>query len=441
MQIVLLSGGSGKRLWPLSNDVRSKQFIKIFVDENGERQSMVQRVFAQIKEAQPDANITIATNISQIDSIRNQLSDNVDVVVEPERRDTFPAIMLACAYLALEKEVALDETVIVLPVDSFADLSFFSAMTMLDKIIKNNLSNIALVGIKPVIPTGKYGYIVPKEEIEENVYSVSQFVEKPTEKTAELLINKGAYWNGGVFAFKLGYAMKIVKETLPFDSFEVLCKQYSKLKKTSFDYEVVEKAERVAVLPYLGKWTDIGTWRTLTDEMTQSNIGTNTIENTRNTFVINELSIPIVALGTHDLIIAASPDGILVSDLVASSHLKPVVDKLDNSRPMYEECQWGEYTVLNQDNNCIVKKLSLSAGKSISYQTHKEHDEILAVTSGEGELEVDGIASRITAGYVAKVSRGQKHKIMAVTDLQIIETQIGDVLVEEDIKKYDEVNI
>lgn len=441
MQIVLLSGGSGKRLWPLSNDVRSKQFIKIFVDEKGGRQSMVQRVFAQIKEAQPDANITIATNISQIDSIRNQLSDNVDVVVEPERRDTFPAIMLACAYLALEKGVVPDETVIVLPVDSFAELSFFGAMTMLDNIIRNNLSNIALVGIKPIIPTGKYGYIVPKEEIEENVYSVSQFVEKPTEKTAELLINKGAYWNGGVFAFKLEYAMKIVKETLSFDSFEGLRKQYSKLDKNSFDYKVVEKAERVAVLPYLGKWTDIGTWRTLTDEMTQSTIGTTTLEHTRNTFVVNELSIPIVALGTNDLIIAASPDGILVSDLVASSHLKPIVDKLDNSRPMYEERYWGEYTVLNQDSNCLVKKLSLFAGKSISYQTHRYRDEIWAVTCGDGELVVDGIAKRIAIGDVVKISRGQKHKITAVTDLQIIETQIGDVFVEEDIEKYDEVSI
>ncbi|MCL2627879.1 MAG: sugar phosphate nucleotidyltransferase [Oscillospiraceae bacterium] len=329
MQIVLLSGGSGKRLWPLSNDVRSKQFLKVLTDESGKKQSMVQRVYSQIKEVHPDTDITIATNEMQLDIIHKQLSDSVSVVVEPTRRNTFPAIALTCAYLAMEKNISMDETIIVLPADPYTELSFFNTLTGLEKLINEDAADVALIGINPLIPTSKYGYIVPKSEIKTGAYSVSRFVEKPDEKTAAALIHEGAYWNGGVFAFKLGYIMDIVKENVNFADFKQLYDKYDELEKTSFDYKVVENAGRVAVMPYYGKWTDIGTWRTLTDEMTDAVAGKVATEKTRNTFIINELDIPIVALGTKDIVIVASEDGILVSDLMESSHLKTVVDKLE----------------------------------------------------------------------------------------------------------------
>ena len=437
MQIVLLSGGSGKRLWPLSNDVRSKQFLKLLIDENGNKQSMVQRVMSQIKETQPTAEITIATNVAQVDSIRGQLGDDVSLVIEPERRDTFPAVSFACAYLSYERGIDLDETVIVLPVDPFTELSFFSAMSRLNNVISSGLSDIALIGIKPLLPTSKYGYIVANsEETEHGAYIVSQFVEKPDEKTAENLIANGAYWNGGVFAFRLGYMMDILNTNLQVSNFEDLRSRYSNLEKISFDYKVVEKAKCVSVVPYYGKWTDIGTWRTLTDEMTTTALGLVVEENTRNTFIINELNIPIVSLGTKDLIIAASPDGILISDLIKSSQLKPIVDKLENARPMYEERRWGEYTVLAQHEDSLVKRLFLEKGKSISYQSHKHRDEIWVVTTGTGNLVVDGKQYTLSAGDYVKIYRNQKHRILAVTDLCITEVQIGDRFDESDIERF-----
>ena len=444
MQIVLLSGGSGKRLWPLSNDVRSKQFLKLLTDEQGNRQSMVQRVYAQIAEAQPDAKITIATNAAQIDSIQNQLGDKVDVIIEPERRDTFPAIVLACGYLAFEKNINLDETVIVLPVDPFTEYSFFSAMTRLNQLISGNIADIALVGIKPLLPTSKYGYILPKSEIAPGAYSVSRFIEKPDEKTAQELINDGAYWNGWVFAFKLGYMMDIARENIDFKNFKELHNNYSNLQKISFDYKVVEKARRVAVVPYHGKWTDIGTWRTLTDEMQVATLGNVVVEHTKNTFVVNELGIPVVVLGTKDSVIAASPDGILVSDLIESSQLKPVVDKLQHARPMYEERQWGKYTVVAQDRESLVKKMSLSAGKSIGHQEYQNslcRNLVWTVTSGCGELSLGNKTQKLVAGDVVKIAQCQNHKLTAMSDMQITEVQLGYRFDENDIECFDEGNV
>jgi mannose-1-phosphate guanylyltransferase len=436
MQIILLSGGSGKRLWPLSNDVRSKQFLKMLTDGNGNRQSIVQRVYSQIKEVQPDVQITIATNAAQVDSIRSHLGQNVNIVLEPERRDTFPAIALACAFLALEKGINKDETVVVLPCDPYTELGFFRMLTKLDKIIKSNAADIALIGIKPSLPTSKYGYIVPLSEIETGAFKVSHFVEKPEKDMAAKLIEEGAYWNGGVFGFKLGYVLDITKKDVQFENFAELYEKYNKLEKTSFDYKVVEKADRIAVTPYFGKWTDIGTWRTLADEMPINAIGNITQENTRNVFIVNELNIPLIALGAKDLVIAASPDGILVSDLFESSHVKQVVDKLEKSRPMYEERRWGEYTVLQQNEHSLVKHLYLMAGKDISYQSHKYRDEVWVITSGEGIFTLDGESREVKAADVLTINRGQKHKIAAVSDLHITEVQLGDKFEEEDIERF-----
>jgi len=437
MQIVLLSGGSGKRLWPLSNDVRSKQFLKLLTDDDGNRQSMVQRVYGQICAAQPDARITIATNASQVESIRSQLGQNVDIVLEPERRDTFPAIALACAYLSLEKGVSKDETVVVLPCDPYTEVGFFRTLNSLDKLIAANSAEIALIGVKPLLPTSKYGYIVPESEIVTGAFKVSHFVEKPNEDKAAELINQGAYWNGGVFAFKLGNVFDIAKANTNFSSFQELYNKYNSLEKISFDYKVVEKSQRVAVVPYYGKWTDIGTWRTLADEMPVTALGAVKQEKARNTFIVNETNIPLIALGVKDLVIAASPDGILVSDLTESSQLKPLVDKLEQTRPMYEERRWGEYTVIAKNEHSLVKQLYLEPGKSISYQSHKFRDEVWVVTSGEGSFTLDGEIRTVKAGDVLKINHGQKHKISAVSELHITEVQLGEKFDEDDIERFD----
>ena len=230
MNIILLSGGSGKRLWPLSNDTRSKQFLKLLKDESGQSESMVQRVYRQINEASIESNIVVATGKYQLDSIRSQLGNNVDVVLEPERRDTFPAIVLSCAYLAYKKGIKNEEVILVLPVDPYADLSYFKALIQMENTVNDGIANIALMGITPTYSSAKYGYIIPTKE-----GTVDRFQEKPSEEYAERLIQQGAKWNGGVFAFKLGYLMDIARKYADFNSFEDIEEKYSVLPKISFD--------------------------------------------------------------------------------------------------------------------------------------------------------------------------------------------------------------
>lgn len=426
MNIVLLSGGSGKRLWPLSNDVRSKQFLKLLSDGGGNYESMVQRVYRQITEAGIDAEIVVATSESQVESIRGQLQNDVDIVIEPERRNTFPAIVLAASYLESRKKMDSEETVIVLPVDPYVDVEYFETFKKMDERVQQGDADIVLMGISPSYPSGKYGYILQGEG-----GKVAGFKEKPDEKTAAELIEKGALWNGGVFAFKLKYLMQIADKYVKSRDFSYVVNHYAHLKKDSFDYEVVEKTDSLAVVPYGGSWKDIGTWNTLTEEMDEESIGDVTMgEGCENTHVINELSIPMVVLGTKDLVIAAGQDGILVSDKHKSSYIKPYVENLDN-RPMYEEKRWGEYKVYDYSQyadgtRSLTKHVTINAGCAQDYQVHRYKDEVITVVNGQGELVMDGCIIRLMRGDTISIRRGQKHAIRAFQDLHLISVQISE---------------
>ena len=437
MNIILLSGGSGKRLWPLSNETRSKQFLKVLKDPEGKPESMIQRVYRQIKEASIESNIVVATGKSQIDSIRSQIGNKADVVLEPERRDTFPAIILSCAYLAYEKGINEDEVVIVLPVDPYADIDYFKSLIKMEEKVQSGRANIVLMGIKPTYPSAKYGYIIPDRE-----GAIKRFQEKPSEEYAEKLIRDGAMWNGGVFAFKLSYILNIAKKYGDFDSFEEVKARYSDLPRISFDYEVVEKESSISMIEYRGVWKDLGTWNTLTEVMDSKALGKVILADTsNNTHVINELDIPVTVLGINDAVVVASPDGILVSDKGESSYLKSYVDKIQQ-RPMYEEREWGEYKVLDyvaygDGTSSLTKSLFIKAGKSISYQSHGIRDEIWTIVDGTGYLLIDGHIRNVRRGDVAYITKGQKHAIRATSDLRLIEVQIGVDLIETDIVRYD----
>lgn len=441
MNIILLSGGSGKRLWPLSNEVRSKQFLQLLTDENGKHESMVQRVYGQIQAAGIDANIVVATSQSQRDSIRRQLGKKVDIVVEPVRRNTFPAIVLAASYLTSVKHVAPDETVIVLPVDPYVDLAYFETFLKMDEAVAHGEADMVLMGITPSYPSAKYGYILCKEEDGKRI--VTGFKEKPDETTAAALIEQGALWNGGVFAFKLSYLQKITRDCLSTISFDEVLAHYTDLKKDSFDYEVVEKADSLAVVPYEGQWKDIGTWNTLTEVMQETSIGDTIMgEQCVNTHVINELSIPVVTIGTENIVVAASPDGILISDKKKSSYIKPYVENLD-ARPRYEESIWGDYKVLDYSqyedgHRSLIKQIQVSAGKYLDYLYHEHKDVVWTIVDGQGYLTTEGVTTIARSGDVFHFRAGDKHGIKAITDLHLVEVQMGSELSEEDVIKVEQ---
>lgn len=443
MKVVLLSGGSGKRLWPLSNETRSKQFLKLLKDDNGDYESMIQRIYRQLNKVIPNVGITIATGENQKDAIENQLGNKVDLVLEPSRRDTFPAIMLSTAYLLYEKKIDLEETVVVLPVDPYAELEYFRVLKDMDAIVQSNRAEMVLMGVKPTYPSEKYGYITADREDDfENEYIVRSFSEKPTLKKAQMLLEQGAFWNGGVFAFQLKYIKNILENQTAYRSFADIREHYSELKKISFDYEVVEKAKNIRMSLYKGYWKDLGTWNTLTDRMEDAIVGEAIIgEETQDTHVINELDIPIVVLGGKNLVVAASPDGILVSDKDKSSFMKPYVEHIDK-RPMFEERRWGDYKVLDvkkykDGQYSLTKNIFIRKGEWISYQSHALREEIWTIVDGIGIFVLDGEERTVNRGSVMRILPGQKHAIRALKNLHFVEVQIGTEVSEYDIERYD----
>lgn len=443
MQLILLSGGSGKRLWPLSNDARSKQFLPLLASPDGGMESMIQRVVRQIREAQLTNNITFATNAVQHDSIINQLGEDVSVVTEPERRDTFPAIALAASYLAKEKKCGSDEIVVVMPCDVYTESRYFVTIGKMVETVKNNVADLVLMGIAPTYPSEKFGYVVPKKaETSEGVKMVERFTEKPNEEKAKQLLEQGAYWNGGVFAFRLGYMMNIVDQYLKTNTFQETHKRYAEFPKISFDYEVAEKAESVAVVPFAGEWKDLGTWNALCEELPSTHIGNVMMgENNDNTHAVNELGIPVFCNGLKDVIVAASPDGIMVCDKHDSEKIKDYANKLI-TRPMYEERRWGTYCVLDNakyedGTRSLTKSIHLNAGKHISYQLHRHRSETWTCVDGEGIFVLDGERRLVKRGDVMNIPLGHHHAIKAITDLTFIEVQIGNPLVEEDIERFE----
>ena len=434
MNIVLLSGGSGKRLWPLSNDIRSKQFIKIFKKEDGTYESMVQRVYRQIKKVDADATVTIATSKTQVSAIHNQLGDEVGISVEPCRRDTFPAIALATAYLVDVQHIDPEESVVVCPVDPYVEDDYFEALKGLSQQAEKGEANLVLMGIEPTYPSEKYGYIIP--ESADHTAAVKTFKEKPTADVAKEYIAQGALWNGGVFAYKLKYVMDIAHRLIDFTDYHDLFEKYATLTKISFDYAVVEKETKIQVQRFAGQWKDLGTWNTLTEAMEEAVVGKGEMNDTcTGVHIVNEMDVPVLAIGLHDVVISASPEGILVSDKEQSSYIKPFVDKFEQ-QIMFAEKSWGSFKVIDVETESMTIKVTLNAGHSMNYHSHKNRDEVWVVISGNGKTIVDGFEQAVKTGDVITMSAGCRHTVMAETELKLIEVQLGTDINVHDKQKF-----
>lgn len=430
MNIILLSGGSGKRLWPLSNEVRSKQFIKLFKDNDGNYESMVHRVYNQIVSVDPGAKVTIATSKTQVSAIHNQLGHKVSICTEPCRRDTFPAIVLAATYLHDELGIGLDEAVAVCPVDPYVDDTYYEAVNKLEALVLEGTANLTLMGIEPTVPSKKYGYIIPERK--DSVSKVKEFKEKPDKETAKLYISQGALWNAGVFAFKLGYLIDKAHSMIEFTDYRDLYAKYDTLTKISFDYAVVEKESSIQVLRYAGEWKDVGSWNMMAEVMADKTKGNVTLDETcENVNAVNELDIPILIMGCKDMVVAASTDGILVSDKERSGQMKPYVEAI-STNVHFAEKSYGTYTVIDAQPRALTVKNTMKASHQMSYHYHERKDEVWTIVSGTGKTIVDGMEQTVRPGDVVTIAAGCKHMIIADTDLSLIEVQIGDELTLKD---------
>lgn len=435
MNIILLSGGSGKRLWPLSNEIRSKQFLKIYKLEDGTYESMVQRVYRQIIDIDVDARITIATSKSQVSSIVNQLGNSVGLSVEPCRRDTFPAIALAVSYMHDVKGIDAEDAVVICPVDHYVDSDYYRLAERLGQQALKGEADLVLMGIQPTNPSDKYGYIIPLGRDE--LAWVEQFKEKPDLETAKNYIAQDALWNAGVFAFKLQYVLDIAKKTFGTCEYDELLVSYDTLTKISFDYAVVEKAEKIQVVRYAGQWRDIGSWSMLTQTMADATVGDVTLdEKCANSHIINNLDIPILCMGVKDMTVAASPDGILIADNAGADQIKSYVENMDKG-VMYAEKSWGVFHVLDVGTESLTIKVTMKANDHMNYHSHEHRDEVWTIVSGQGKTLVDGMEQMVGPGDVIAIQAGCKHTIFSITDLVLIEVQLGKSIEVGDKHKYE----
>lgn len=436
MNIILLSGGSGKRLWPLSNGIRSKQFIPFFRNENGVYESMVQRIYGFIKEIDKDAKVVVATSKSQASELKNQLGDNISISIEPTRKDTFPAIALACAYLKDVLGASNDEGVVVCPVDPYVDKNYFDSLKQLCLLAIKSDYNLSYLGIKPTYPSEKYGYIIPASN--SKISEVKKFIEKPDSENAKKLIEEeGALWNAGVFAFKLGYLDKKSHELIVFKDYYDLFDKYESLDKISFDYAVAEKEKNAQVMSFDGMWEDLGTWSTLTDVLRETSIGNVFLKNCKNVRTINELDIPVLICGIEDAIVALSPEGVLVSSIEKSAGIKPLAEQIGDGTVRFAEKSWGKYKVVDLSENSLTIKITLNSGHGMSYHSHDRRDEIWTIVSGKGQVIIDGIHQSVKPGDVISMSAGTRHTLLAETDMVLIEVQIGKDISVLDKTKYE----
>ena len=439
MHIILLSGGSGKRLWPLSNDVRSKQFIRLFpkkdAGEDGDYESMTQRMYRQIRKVDPDATVTVATGKSQVSQLRNQLGDGIGISIEPCRRDTFPAIALATVYLNEVQGVPAGEPVVVCPVDPYVNEDYFEALRKLSDLAAAGESALTLMGIEPTYPSEKYGYIIPASSAP--VSPVTTFKEKPDAETAARYIGQGALWNAGVFAYRVGYMLDKAHELIDFEDYGDLFSRYAEAPKISFDYAVAEKEPRIQVMRFAGDWKDMGTWNTLTEAMETPVIGKGTLDETsRDVHVINELDVPILVMGLQHAVVAASPEGILVTNKEQSSYIKPYVDAMDQ-KIMFAEKSWGSFQVLDVEEESMTMLVTLREGHQMNYHSHDHRDEVWNIIAGEGRTIVDGMEQKVAPGDVITMQAGCRHTIVADTDMKIIEVQLGREISVQDKHKFD----
>ena len=406
----------------------------MFHADNGELESMVQRVYRQIRAADPDAGVTIATSRKQVSAIHNQLGERVSVCVEPTRRDTFPAIALAASFLRDEKNVALDETVIVCPVDPYVDNSYFACFRELDAMVQKGDRRLNLMGVEPTYPSEKYGYIIP--ETADHVSAVRAFKEKPDQQTATQYLMQGALWNCGVFAFRLGYVLDRAHELLHFTDYQDLYAHYGECQKISFDYAVGEHETSTGVVRYAGQWKDIGSWNTFAEEMHDPIIGNAQMDDTsENSNIVNELNIPILGMGLKNMIVAASNDGILVAEKTQSSYIKPYAEQM-TQQIMYAEKSWGSFTVLDVQPQALTIRIVLLPQHQLHYHSHEHRDEVWTVMSGTGVAVINGKRRDVGMGDVIRIPAGTRHTVIASSELRIIEVQVGKDITVEDKVKY-----
>lgn len=421
MHIVFLCGGSGTRLWPLSNEIRSKLFLEILPSPHGERESMIGRVTRQLTEAGLQESALFVTNQQQAHLITRYGGSGLPLIIEPFKRGTFAATALAAAYLLAYDMAELDDIICITPADMFVGEDYFSRFKLLPTILRDAKADLALLGTKPTHPSEQYGYVLPDQDksiTSLEYYYVSSFLEKPDATRAKILMGQNALWNCGVYAFSLQFILSYMEQINMPTEYEELRSIYESLPIKSFDKEVAEQPMNSVVLPYVGEWSDLGSWASLTEQLDGKVIGRGEISGeSANTYLVNELPYPIHVIDIPDIIVAASPDGILISKKSSANKIKELMREVTKS-PKYNETSWGNYQVIDcsQVDDCIstiTLKMTVFPYRHIDSQMKLGSHKVWTILRGNGEMLLDDKLHHVRRGDVFTIAAGSKYSMTA----------------------------
>ena len=453
---IILAGGSGSRLWPLSRELYPKQLLNLNSDK-----SLLQCTFERLSNC--TSRIVSITNTKHAPNVRMQLSEfceNPVVLSEPVAKNTAPAIVLTTKYIM--QTANEDPVIIVVPSDHLIqdNNKFLSTVKKGEELAQKGY--IVTFGIEPGYPETGYGYINTSENLG-NGFKAKEFVEKPDFETAKNFLKAGTYfWNSGIFMFKAStlfeeitkHAPEIAKLSEEFDfneKSEIPFVKFDKMPSISIDYALMEKSDKIALVKLESDWNDVGSWQSIYDISKKDENGNVFVghvldENSKNSFVYSSSKL-VATIGLEDTVIVETEDAILACKKDETQKVKHIYETLkkqnDNTHLVHKTVYrpWGFYTVIAQGQGFMTKIIHVNPGQKLSVQSHNFRSEHWVVLSGTAKVVLEAKELILSPGHSVDIPLKAIHSLQNPykEDLEIIEVQKGDPLIEEDIIRYEDM--